>query len=67
MPSFIALIKNGICDDSSDRGTNHHRHGKSLPSNASLMVGKRVLQGEAWGDLSYSYGTHDLGDLATNR
>ncbi|GBM40589.1 hypothetical protein AVEN_178569-1 [Araneus ventricosus] len=38
------------------------RHGKSLPSNASLMVGKRVLQGEAWSDLSDSYGTHDLGD-----
>ncbi|GBO15853.1 hypothetical protein AVEN_144912-1, partial [Araneus ventricosus] len=37
-------------------------HGKSLPSNASLMVGKRVLQGEAWSDLSDSYGTHDLGD-----
>ncbi|GBN76169.1 hypothetical protein AVEN_195919-1 [Araneus ventricosus] len=30
--------------------------------NASLMVGKRVLQGEAWSDLSDSYGTHDLGD-----
>ncbi|GBN05094.1 hypothetical protein AVEN_1059-1 [Araneus ventricosus] len=37
------------------------------------MVGKRVLQGEAWSDLSDSYGTHDLGDhfgdlatLATN-
>ncbi|GBN22406.1 hypothetical protein AVEN_57971-1 [Araneus ventricosus] len=53
-------------------------HRKSLPSNASLMVGKRVLQGEAWSDLSDSYGTHDLGDklgdlarnlatLATNR
>ncbi|GBM25244.1 hypothetical protein AVEN_153426-1 [Araneus ventricosus] len=45
-------------------------HGKSLPSNASLMVGKRVLQGEAWSDLSHTYGTHDLGDhfddLATN-
>ncbi|GBM12075.1 hypothetical protein AVEN_245475-1 [Araneus ventricosus] len=37
-------------------------HGKSLPSNASLMVGKRVLQGEAWSDLRDSYGTHDLGD-----
>ncbi|GBL83994.1 hypothetical protein AVEN_100864-2 [Araneus ventricosus] len=37
-------------------------HGKSLPSNASLMVGKRVLQGEAWSDLSDSRGTHDLGD-----
>ncbi|GBO33680.1 hypothetical protein AVEN_220296-1 [Araneus ventricosus] len=51
-----------------------YSHGKSLPSNASLMVGKRVLQGEAWSDLSDSYGTHDLGDklgdyfgdLATN-
>ncbi|GBM27838.1 Putative nuclease HARBI1 [Araneus ventricosus] len=50
-------------------------HGKSLPSNAGLMVGKRVLQGEAWSDLSDSRGTHDLGDklgdhfgdLATNR
>ncbi|GBM65547.1 hypothetical protein AVEN_181861-1 [Araneus ventricosus] len=39
-----------------------HSHGKSLPSIASLMVGKRVLQGEAWSDLSDSYGTHDLGD-----
>ncbi|GBO27876.1 hypothetical protein AVEN_91967-1 [Araneus ventricosus] len=37
-------------------------HGKSLPSNAGLMVGKRVLQGEAWSDLSDSRGTHDLGD-----
>ncbi|GBM45095.1 hypothetical protein AVEN_152344-1 [Araneus ventricosus] len=36
---------------------------KSLPSNAGLMVGKRVLQGEAWSDLSDSRGTHDLGDL----
>ncbi|GBM24374.1 hypothetical protein AVEN_112844-1 [Araneus ventricosus] len=36
--------------------------GKSLPSNAGLMVGKRVLQGEAWSDLSDSRGTHDLGD-----
>ncbi|GBN00938.1 hypothetical protein AVEN_150870-1 [Araneus ventricosus] len=55
-----------------------YSHGKSLPSNASLMVGKRVLQGEAWSDLSDSFGTHDLGDhfgdlarnlatLATNR
>ncbi|GBL83937.1 hypothetical protein AVEN_100828-1 [Araneus ventricosus] len=35
---------------------------KSLPSNAGLMVGKRVLQGEAWSDLSDSRGTHDLGD-----
>ncbi|GBM52140.1 hypothetical protein AVEN_207295-1 [Araneus ventricosus] len=26
------------------------------------MVGKRVLQGEAWSDLSDSRGTHDLGD-----
>ncbi|GBO15235.1 hypothetical protein AVEN_222927-1 [Araneus ventricosus] len=49
-------------------------HGKSLPSNTGLMVGKRVLQGEAWSDLSDSRGTHDLGDklgdhfgdLATN-
>ncbi|GBL93144.1 hypothetical protein AVEN_133504-1 [Araneus ventricosus] len=39
-----------------------HVHGNSLPSNASLMVGKRVLQGEAWSDLSDSRGTHDLGD-----
>ncbi|GBM06342.1 hypothetical protein AVEN_121384-1 [Araneus ventricosus] len=39
-----------------------HSHGKSLPSNAGLMVGKRVLQGEAWSDLSDSRGTHDLGD-----
>ncbi|GBN89603.1 hypothetical protein AVEN_40876-1 [Araneus ventricosus] len=39
-----------------------YSHGKSLPSNASLMVGKRVLQGEAWSDLSDTYGTHDLGD-----
>ncbi|GBO12535.1 hypothetical protein AVEN_193908-1, partial [Araneus ventricosus] len=37
-------------------------HGKSLPSNAGLMVGKRVLQGEAWSDLRDSRGTHDLGD-----
>ncbi|GBM82434.1 hypothetical protein AVEN_229477-1 [Araneus ventricosus] len=37
-------------------------HGKSLPSNAGLMVGKRVLQGEAWSSLSDSRGTHDLGD-----
>ncbi|GBO04034.1 hypothetical protein AVEN_208277-1 [Araneus ventricosus] len=37
-------------------------HGKSLPSNAGLMVGKRVLQGEAWSDLSDSRGKHDLGD-----
>ncbi|GBN90226.1 hypothetical protein AVEN_24753-1 [Araneus ventricosus] len=37
-------------------------HGNSLPSNASLMVGKRVLQGEAWSDLGDSRGTHDLGD-----
>ncbi|GBO09037.1 hypothetical protein AVEN_90321-1 [Araneus ventricosus] len=37
-------------------------HGKSLPSNAGLMVGKRVLQGEAWSDLSDSRGTHDFGD-----
>ncbi|GBN47176.1 hypothetical protein AVEN_1815-1 [Araneus ventricosus] len=37
-------------------------HGKPLPSNASLMVEKRVLQGEAWSDLSDSNGTHDLGD-----
>ncbi|GBM43411.1 hypothetical protein AVEN_38039-1, partial [Araneus ventricosus] len=37
-------------------------HGKSLPSNAGLMVGKRVLQGEAWSELSDSRGTHDLGD-----
>ncbi|GBO20675.1 hypothetical protein AVEN_164754-1 [Araneus ventricosus] len=52
-----------------------YSHGKSLPSNAGLMVGKRVLQGEAWSDLSDSRGTHDLGDklgdhfgdLATNR
>ncbi|GBO31845.1 hypothetical protein AVEN_225110-1 [Araneus ventricosus] len=47
-----------------------YSHGKSLPSNASLMVGKRVLQGEAWSDLSDCYGTHDFGDhfgdLATN-
>ncbi|GBN59375.1 hypothetical protein AVEN_170167-1, partial [Araneus ventricosus] len=47
-----------------------YSHGKSLPSNAGLMVGKRVLQGEAWSDLSDSRGTHDLGDhfgdLATN-
>ncbi|GBM92654.1 hypothetical protein AVEN_65681-1, partial [Araneus ventricosus] len=49
-------------------------HRKPLPSNAGLMVGKRVLQGEAWSDLSDSRGTHDLGDklddhfgdLATN-
>ncbi|GBN60897.1 hypothetical protein AVEN_192888-1 [Araneus ventricosus] len=39
-----------------------YRHGKLLPSNAGLMVGKRVLQGEAWSDLSDSRGTHDLGD-----
>ncbi|GBL66003.1 hypothetical protein AVEN_70320-1 [Araneus ventricosus] len=25
-----------------------YKHGKSLPSNASLMVGKRVLQGYVW-------------------
>ncbi|GBN46203.1 hypothetical protein AVEN_248011-1 [Araneus ventricosus] len=51
-----------------------YSHGKSLPSNTGLMVGKRVLQGEAWSDLSDSRGTHDLGDklgdhfgdLATN-
>ncbi|GBN69207.1 hypothetical protein AVEN_268475-1 [Araneus ventricosus] len=39
-----------------------YNHGKSLPSNASLMGGKRVLQGEVWSDFSDSYGTHDLGD-----
>ncbi|GBO02506.1 hypothetical protein AVEN_233564-1 [Araneus ventricosus] len=27
-----------------------YSHRKSLPSNAGLMVGKRVLQGEAWSD-----------------
>ncbi|GBN74782.1 hypothetical protein AVEN_22954-1 [Araneus ventricosus] len=39
-----------------------YSHEKSLSSNASLMVGKRVLQGEALSDLSDSYGTHDLGE-----
>ncbi|GBM76831.1 hypothetical protein AVEN_228295-1 [Araneus ventricosus] len=51
-----------------------YSHGKSLPRSAGLMVGKRVLQGEASNDLSDSRGTHDLGDklgdhfgdLATN-
>ncbi|GBM02426.1 hypothetical protein AVEN_76478-1 [Araneus ventricosus] len=46
----------------SSPGDQSDRHGKSLPSNAGLMVGKRVLQGEAWSDLSGSRGTHDLGD-----
>ncbi|GBO26085.1 Acetoacetyl-CoA synthetase, partial [Araneus ventricosus] len=51
----------GLWDDS-DASRYKETHGNSLPSNASLMVGKRVLQGEAWIDLSDSYGTHDLGD-----
>ncbi|GBM79720.1 hypothetical protein AVEN_27368-1 [Araneus ventricosus] len=34
---------------------------KVASSSAGLMVGKRVLQGEAWNDLS-DCGTHDLGD-----
>ncbi|GBM45705.1 hypothetical protein AVEN_14148-1 [Araneus ventricosus] len=49
------LDKNGLCLFLCS-------HGRSLPSNTGLMVGKRVLQGEAWSDLSDSRGTHDLGD-----
>ncbi|GBM90516.1 hypothetical protein AVEN_139348-1 [Araneus ventricosus] len=49
---FLYITRSAYC----------YSHGKSLPSNAGLMVGKRVLQGEAWSDLSDSRGTHDLGD-----
>ncbi|GBO44674.1 hypothetical protein AVEN_106051-1 [Araneus ventricosus] len=46
------------------------KHGKSLPSNVSLMVGKRVLQGQVWDDGSSYVWTPDLGDhlgdLTTN-
>ncbi|GBM49501.1 hypothetical protein AVEN_107460-1 [Araneus ventricosus] len=66
---MVALLYGPIVDDSLNPCNEGgglriycYSHGKSLPSNAGLMVGKRVLQGEAWSDLSGSRGTHDLGD-----
>ncbi|GBO16974.1 hypothetical protein AVEN_2868-1 [Araneus ventricosus] len=39
-----------------------YEHGKSLPSNGSLMVGKRVLQGYVWERRGMEPSTPDLGD-----
>ncbi|GBM05261.1 hypothetical protein AVEN_181640-1 [Araneus ventricosus] len=63
-PAGVArsLVRGGACQLRCRPRLLITNHGKSLPSNAGLMVGKRVLQGEAWSDLSDSRGTHDLGD-----
>ncbi|GBM34269.1 hypothetical protein AVEN_252994-2-1, partial [Araneus ventricosus] len=72
--AVLYLVYKSVNTYLNSEGKYCYSHGKSLPSNAGLMVGKRVLQGEAWSDLSDSRGTHDLGDklgdhfgdLATN-